>query len=267
MMPKQLPRMALAELRKLLSRGLAQLGFVVALLLGAFAVVALNVVLEAQGGITINRSPAGDLIQPDVATALHWALTARNFVFMPPVLLTLTAMCLAGEWQDRTLRPLVLRPVPRWSVIVAKVAALWSWSFLTLCLTYGAAFLGGLAVLPHELPVEPVTWGFLATALADLGLILIGLLVGTALQSVPAVIVATLLFLLADRALWLALQGAQLFGYVSAARLAELLPGTALGAWRGYDSAWNPEAFVALAALLILTGVVTLWRFERADVP
>lgn len=266
-MPRQLPRMLMAELRKLLSRGVGQVGLIVAVLIAAAAVGALYVWREAQGGVTVNGQPGASFVRFEVATGLDWSLRARNFFVMPLILLTLTAQSLAGEWQERTLRSLVLRPVPRWSVLAAKAGALWSWSFLTIALTYATALGASALLFEQTLPISGVSIGFLATSLSDLGLICIGLLVGTALQSVPAVIVATLLFLMADRALALALSGATLVGVQGASAVHELLPGTALGAWSGYAEGWSESAFFGLALLLIFTSALTLWRFQRADVP
>ena len=103
--------------------------------------------------------------------------------------------------------------------------------------------------------------------LTDAGLIAFGLLVCTFLRSVPMVIVGTIIFLMGEMALRLALRGAAAFGMNEAVEIVRFMPGTALGAWAGYQEGWDPAAFAGLAAMTLGCGVIAMWRFTRADIP
>lgn len=267
MIPAQLPHMIAAELRKILTRGTGQLGLVVAVLVGIAPVVLLNLIRDAQGGMTVNNTPMSQMLAFEVYTALSWALTGRNFFVMPLILLTLTAQLVAGEWGDRTLRALVLRPVPRWSVLFAKLSALTIYAGLTLLLTASVAALGGLATLERTADINPAVLGFAATWLTDLGLICIGILVSTIVPSVSGVIVGTILFLMADMALRLLLKGAAFFGLGWAEVAGSFLPGTSLAAWEGYAGGWDTRAFAGLVLLVVTCALLGGLRFERRDIP
>lgn len=266
-MPAQWPRMVLAELRKIFTRGSGQAGLIVALLVGVVPVLVLLALQDGRASVDTNGQSAQSLISYEVATALGWALRARNFFILPLILLMVIAQLLAGEWAERNLRALLLRPVPRWSVLAAKLAAAQLYAALTLVITYIAAMAVAAPFLGWTDPITRVSLGYLASGLSDLGLLSIGLFVSTIYPSVPGVIVGTVLLLVADLAARGGMKVAGAFGATWADPIAAWLPGTALAAWEGHSSAWDPRAFASLVALIALFSLAAGLRFQKSDVP
>lgn len=267
MLPPWFPRMVAAELRKIISRGVGQLGLGIAALVAVAPVLVLYMIRDAQGDVTVNQNPMSQMLAFEVMTGLSWSLKARNFFVMPLILLTVTAQLLAGEWSDRTLRTLVLRPVPRWSVLGAKFSAALIYAGFTLLITYGTALALSLSLFTRELDIVPVSLAFAATLITDAGLICLGLLMSTIIRSVAGVIVGTILLLMGDFAIRMGLKAASMFGQTWSAQVEALMPGTGLSAWEGFSTGWDPLAFAGLGVLIAVAGGLALVRFERADVP
>lgn len=265
MIPAQWPRMVLAELRKILTRGSGQAGLLVALLVGVLPVLVLISLKGGQAQVTTGGNPS--LFTFEVATGLGWALRARNFFILPLILLMVIAQLVAGEWGERTLRALVLRPVPRASVLLAKLTAAQIYAVFTLAITFVTAMAVSAPFLGWDDSLGPVALGYVASALSDLGLLAIGLFISTLYPSVPGVIVGTVLLLVADLAARGLLKVSSAFGASWAGSLIPWLPGTALSSWEGYTSQWEPQAFASLLGLIALFGAGAILRFQRSDIP
>lgn len=260
------PTMVAAELRKVLSRASGQAGLAVAALVAVGAVIALRQALDMTDA-SVNGQMVADIVAPEADRALRWALGARNFFVLPLILLMVTAQLMAGELADRTLRAALVRPVSRGAVLAAKAAAAAIYSAMTLLITGGIAAALGAALFQVEDPLGPVVMGYGVSFLSDLGLIAVGLLLSVLMRSVVGVVVGTALFLMGDMAIRGALKLAGIFGAEGAGRLEPFLPGNALAAWEGYDgAAWDPQAFIGLAVLILGCAALAWLRFERADV-
>jgi len=75
------------------------------------------------------------------------------------------------------------------------------------------------------------------------------------------------LALLVDAMARAGLSGAAMFGAEGTELIARFLPGSALGAWEGFATAWDPVSFAGLAAWTVAAFTAALWRFRRMDVP
>jgi len=80
------------------------------------------------------------------------------------------------------------------------------------------------------------------------------------------VVVGTVLFLMADRAIAGVLFLMGVLGLPEAEAIGPFLPGTALGAWKGFNGGWEAQPFIGLAIFLALCTVLAWVRFDRADV-
>ncbi len=180
-------QMVSVEFRKLLSRTLAKVGLGLTALTGLIppVVIALFLWLFEYWGAPLDAPPGL------AAKAPYYALFIRNIFLTPVFLITLSALSIAGEWQTRTLREDLLRPVPRWSILMSKWLALVGWAALSLCLTLVSGAI-----------MSAVIWGFsgnwlgtisayafcVATDAAFLALVF---LVAVVTRSVPGAILAT----------------------------------------------------------------------------
>jgi ABC-2 type transport system permease protein len=191
---------------------------------------------------------------------------------LPLFLLLSAAGAVAGEHKDRTLRELLVRPVPRWSVLAAKLVALSLLSAVTLVLTLVPSLglgvlMWGAAPVAGQPGIGPVVLGYAASFLSDVGLLAVAMLVSLFVGSVGGVVVAMTLLLMADLAIRGVLNLAASFGAESAASLLPWTLGNALGCWEGWKDGWEPARFVALAALVTISCGLGIARFARMDVP
>jgi len=257
--------MVQAELRKVLSRASGQAGLAVSAVVGVGAVIALR---EATGmtDAAVNGQMIAEMVKPEVAKAMGWALIGRNFFVMNLILLMVTAQLMAGEMAGNTLRATLVRPVSRGAILGAKFTALGIYAALTLTITAAVAFAGGAALFSFETPLTQVILGYGASLLSDLGLIALGLLLSVLMRSVVGVVVGTILFLMADRALAGVIWVTSVAGLPELGKLDPFLPGTALGAWKGFSGGWETMPFVGLGLFLFACGALAWLRFERADV-
>lgn len=266
-----LHRMIGAELRKVLTRGSGWAGLALS---AGFPVLVLALMYYARsqmGGddasMTINNNPLSQMMAFEVQTALDYALTLRNFIVMKLVILMVTAQLFAGEWSERTLRSLLVRPVPRWGVLTAKTAALWLYAGLCTLITFLLTLLPAMALFDFELEIDQVCLGFLASWAADLGIIALGVAVSTISPSVVGVVVGTIAFVIFEFMFRMGLKGASLVGWDTADAIEPWMPGNALDAWQGYTDGWDTQSLGGLAALVAIALAVAIFRFQRTDVP
>jgi len=267
MTPRHFFAMFLAELKKTLLRGSGIAALLVAAAVGALAVGGLAAAKHYSGDAVINGAPLSQLVQIQGVTVVSWSLKARNFFLLPLVLLWATGTTFAGEWREHTLRELVVRPVPRWTVLAAKLAALSVLSGLTLVVTGLVSAVPGAAVFGFEGEWGPVLLGYLASWASDLGLLALGILASLLVRNVAGVVVGVVLFLVLDLGLRLVLKAAGLLGLASATTISHFLPGEALAAWEGYDAGWDWVPFTGLGVLLVLCLALSVWRMMRTDIP
>lgn len=269
MSPAHLLGMIRVESRAVLTRGAGLAALVVGLLVGVGAVL----VAKAVQGMAVQVTDANGLAQQAFSQfngveSGAWALRARNFFVLPLFLLLVTGSTLSGELADHTLREQLVRPVPRWAVLLAKLSALMVLSAATLALTGLPAVLGGTALFGAGEGHGRLALGYLASLASDLGLVSLGLLVGTFVRGAGGVVVAVIGLLMAD----LAARGAfklasMVLNQVALGEAAAWLPGAALAAWEGWRDGfeWGPFGGLTLLIGLCLGG--TLWRLHRMDVP
>lgn len=264
-----------AEARAVYGRASARLAVVVSLLVGLAVALAYQWLFQNSGmddpsGPLINGNPISQMVEFSGGAVAGWALRLRNFFVLPLILLLATAASMAGELGDQTLREVLVRPVPRWSVLAAKVLVLTSLAALTLVLTLAPALGAGAVFFGTDGPttVSNVLLGYAATLLSDLGLIALGLLASTFVRSVGGVVVAMMLFLMADMGIRAVLQGMVWLGTEGAETVQRAMPGNALACWEGFiASDWDTAAFVGMAVVLLIGLGGTALRFQRMDVP
>lgn len=274
-MPHQFLAMVVAEVRKVFTRGSGLAALVVALLvpLGTVAVV----FGVRNSGFEFNQTDVSELLKPSVVDIAGWALKVRNFFVLPLCLLLAAASSVAGEYGARTLRELAVRPIPRWSILAAKLLALFTLSLATLVLTLLPALALGFAmfglpeaggVVSADAPgLADVLLGYLATLASDMGLYALAMLASLFVGSVGGVIVSMTLLLLADFVVGVALKAAGTFGVEAAATLVPWTLGNALACWEGYANGWNAAQFGALGAFTVAASAIAVVRFNRMDVP
>lgn len=266
-MPPHFLSMVGAELRIAFSRNTGRavlvVGFAVSLLLVvAVALIKAQVTdANAQGGM-VGR--VMDFTASDVAGIVLWG---RNFFVLPLFLLLATGGTLAAELADHTLRELLVRPVPRWSVVLAKLISLSALSAVSLVLSLAPALVGGMLLSGQIGNIGDLLLGYLASGMSDVGLISMGLLAGTIFRSAGGVVVAVIAVMMADlagRALLLILGQVGLQGVD---KVSAYFPSHALAFWHNWDSgfAWQPVAGLVLLIAVCLGG--TLVRLQRMDVP
>ncbi len=273
-----------AETSKLFTRGSARAGLLIAGLLALAALVVLWRV-EASGMI-LNGAPVGELLTEtsNAPGALRWGLLARNFFVLRAFLILVGAQSVAGELQARTLREDLLRPVPRWSVVVAKWGALATWIAASLGIAWVIGALGGSLLLGTDGPWGEVALGYVASWACDVGFATLVMAISLAVRGVAGTVMGVFLFLVLDTFLgW----GLTILAWAagidvirqSAGAMAGLLdlvvkanpwlPSSAFAAWRGVapDAPWVWQSFVALLLVTLVAMVATERQLSRLDVP
>ncbi len=274
-MPRQFPAMIAAEIRKVFTRGSALAALIVALVVGLGAVAVLwKVQGMAEGGPSVNGTPVSQIVNASGIDAAGGALWARNFFVLPLFLLLAGASAVGGELGDRTLRELVVRPVPRWSVLAAKLVALSLLSAVSLVLTLVPSL--GLGTLIFGLSAEgavdgptvgALLGGYAASFLSDVGLLAIVSAVSLVVPSVGGTVVAVALVLLVDLAIRGLLSLLGMLGVEGAAKVEPWTLGNALACWEGWKDGWDLAQFGALAAFVAGSLAFAIARFHRMDVP
>ena len=266
-MPPQFLRMLWMELVTVFKRRTGIAVLVVALLVPIAVLGAIALIKARTVGLTVQNTPAEQLMQFTAAEAAGWALRGRNFFVLPLFLLLATGEAFAAEREDRTLRELLVRPVPRWSVLAVKFLALFALALVSLGLSLIPSIVGGFAISQDPGPVWDLLLGYLASAASDAGLISLGLLAGTFVRGAGGVVVSVIALLMLDMGarglLWIMGKA----GLTWADQVSGLLPGASLAAWEGWTSGWAWQPFAGLAVLLGVCLGATLLRLQRADVP
>lgn len=275
-MPRQFPAMLAAEIRKVFTRGSAIAALAVALLVGLGAVAVFwQLQRMGEGGPSVNGTPLGQIVRASGIDIAGGALWARNFFVLPLFLLLAGASATGGELGDRTLRELVVRPVPRWSVLAAKLGALSLLSAVSLVVTLVPSLALGAALFglsPADAPVDTPTvgallGGYAASFLSDLGLLAIVTAASLVVSSVGGTVVAVALVLLVDAALRGLLSLLGMVGVEGAAQLQPWMLGNALACWEGWKDGWDVAQFGALAVFVVAACAFAVARFQRMDVP
>lgn len=275
MIPAHFPWMIWAELRKLYSRGTGIGALIIAALVGIGAV---GIMYQAGHNDTaqINGASLAQIVKLNAIECSGWALSARNFFVLPLFLLLAAASSVAGELGDRTLREDLVRPIPRWSALAARMIAASSLAGVTLVITAALSFLPGLVLFglpaPDAVPVDYPTvgrlaLGYLASFASDIGLIAIATLLSLIVRSVGGVVVTMVLVLMADAAVRSVLYLMNMASIAIAAQLQPWTLGNALGCWQGWSTEFEPMRFVALAIVTIAATSIATVRLSRMDVP
>ncbi|MES2638793.1 MAG: ABC transporter permease subunit [Myxococcota bacterium] len=276
MIPRHFPRMVLAEMRKVFTQGSAMAALTLALVVALGAVAGYAWVQSFdETGPSFNGTPVSQIVMASGIEVAGKALWARNFFVLPLFLLLASASAVGGELADRTLRELVVRPVPRWSILVAKLLALSALSAATLVVTLVPSLGVGTALFGLTVEGAPLgsatagalLGGYAASFLSDVGLICIAMAASLVVPSVGGTVVGVALLLMADLALYGLLQLLGMLGVEEAAAVVPWTLGNALGAWEGWQDGWNPAQFGALAVFVAVSLTFAIARFSRMDVP
>lgn len=266
-MPKNLHLMILAELRAVFGRASGIVALVIAVLCGVMVAsiwaYAQHQTIDAQ----INNEQVSTMMDLTLRGVLGRSLWMRNFFVLPMFLVLSSAGSFASELADHTLREDLVRPVPRWSVVLAKVVALATLSASTLILTFSAAAIGGALTFGTDAEISRVALGYLASWLSDLGLVAISVVASIFVRNVGLVVVGVIFFLFVDAGARAALGLLGAIGVEWAGPVARALPGAALACWEGWSDAFEPERFGGLLALILIGYGLSLARLQRMDVP
>lgn len=267
MIPKHFLSMVRAESRVVFSRAAGLVPIGVGLGVGLLIVG----LVGAARALTAGNPPEslGPLALITTATGVQvagWALWARNFFVLPLFLLMLTGNVFSGEIADHTLRELLVRPVTRSSVALAKIVALALLSGATLLATLVPTLTVGLGLFGSDGPIVDLLLGYGVSWVSDLGLIGLGVLASVLLRGSAAVVVSVIGLLMADLIAQGVLAAMQARGLEIAGTLGAMLPGAAMAAWKGWQSGWHWQPFVGLAVLISVSLGLALLRLNRMDV-
>jgi ABC-type transport system involved in multi-copper enzyme maturation permease subunit len=192
---------------KLFARTTARLGLLVAGLLPLFAPLGI-------GAITAAASLFGADVTADATIYQRAALGLRHFTHLIHIVIVmLAALTMAGEFQQKSMRECLLRPVPRFVVPLAKWSALVSWVGTSVMLSWLSATIAGLIVYGsfegEWLEAGAQHFGLF---LADIGFAALALLIATLTRSVVMAMGVALGLTIADFVLWLGLLATSAIG-------------------------------------------------------
>lgn len=273
-----------AETLKLVSRGSARATLVALVVVGALGPAWLWFLTHA--GVQVNGGDLGQAIDVCAANGVRWSMVVRGFYVGQALWVLLAAQSMAGEIQAHTLRDELIRPVPRQLVLLAKWMALSSWCLVSMVTAVAVGSVVAVVLLPGG---GHATWGQVMSGaagawVAEVGFLAFALAVSVLTRSVGGGIVATLLFLMAERmtsmGLWMlrtVVEGLPpdvaptLPGWLTTLMNASpVLPSNAWSAWRELLDGATPltwQAWVALVGWTVLSAVVAERVFARTDVP
>lgn len=263
-----------AETRKLLSRSSARFGLGFALVVG-FAIPLFAALFRYLATQSV-QDPS--MVPPmDPSYVVYATLYLRNFFLMRIVLIMVAALSFAGEFQSRTLREDVLRPVHRSAMLLAKWAALVVWIAISLVFTLLPATAFSIAAWGTGGDWTDVLLGWVATLLSDAGFAALALAMAVVLRSVAGTMVGMFLFYFANVGLGFALAAISAFPFLdlpqfvrdAATGAGPYLPPAAYDVWQGASpgAAWSIEGFAALLIYGTLSWIVADRVFSRIDVP
>jgi len=278
MRPQHLMALWQVEVRKLLARMSGRVGLVACVLLA----LAMPVLLQSCDGseVMLNGAMLGDQYDGTAPEAVSWTLWMRNFFVLRTFIVVLAAVSVAGEFQDRTLREDLVHPVPRWSVLAAKWAALCTWTVIGAALSWTvAAVLGGILFgAGGDWKSATIAWA--VTLLCDFGFAALAMCVAVLLRSVVGTVAGVIGFMIFDTFLGWALTVLTWVGQMAeipwalelAIQARPWLPSSAFGAWVSWTSwagaePWAWQHFGALGAITALSMGLAIAVFSRVDIP
>ena len=199
-MPRHMISMIRAELRAVLGRTSGKVALIFGLLIPLVVAVLLAWFQQKTVDARFNGMPISQLADLTIRGLAGYALMVRNMVVLPLLLVLATAASVAGERRDNTLREVAVRPVPRWSIVLAKAISLLALSAGTLVLTLVPSLGLGAALFESSGGIDRVLLGYLTCLGTDLGLICLAMLAGSFVRSVGGVVVLLVLLMLGDLA-------------------------------------------------------------------
>lgn len=267
-----------AETSKLFSRASAKVGLVFAALLAIVGPVAMWVAVGAQ--ISMNQSDVSGGIEQSGAMGLMWTLWVRNNTWiLRAFLLVLVALSFAGEYQARTIREDLVRPVPRWTVPISKWLAVGVWSVASLGVTFVFGGLLSVIVFGFDGDWGQLLLGYGASVLADLGYTSLALFIAVASRSVAGTVAGVFAYIILDWVVGIALRLVSAISGIfpmelgtvleRAITLQPFLPSSAFSVWEGfYESTdWEWRSFASLGVITLVSLLLSERIFHRLDVP
>ncbi|MBX2803427.1 MAG: ABC transporter permease [Myxococcales bacterium] len=276
-----LAQIVLAESIKLQSRTSARLGWVMFVLLGIGVPVMLGLLGTAP--VEVNGNAVG--IDTSPANGVRWSLMVRNFYIAQAFVLLLASVSFAGEFQARSLREDLVRPVPRWALLLAKWGAVGVWAAAGLVVQWLVAVLVSFLALSGtgEAAWSDVFLGFLSTWITDMGFAAVVFAVATLTRTVAGTITSVFLFLVLERVVsWSLTIGKGLRDSLTPDLTEQIpaaidwmlaagpyLPSNGWAVWselaNGVDPSW--QAWLVLVLTTTIGIVVAERRFAATDVP
>jgi len=268
-----------AETRKLLSRTSARLGLAIAVLLAVLGPLMLRFFSETNFDLNGNPTAMATFLFPradiDASGAQFVTLRLRNNLVLPLFVMWLSASSMAGEFRSGTLREDLIRPVRRGQILIAKWAALVTWTGLSLALAWVVAAAVGALLFGVDGRWLDVACGYLVNLGCDAMLAAMTLLIALVFRSVPGTLVGMFFAWVVGSVSSIVLNifAAILSSDTSQAQWLEALnpwlPNQAAFAWVGCVSS-DPWQWPHFASLVLTTGLclgLASWVFRRLDVP
>jgi ABC-type transport system involved in multi-copper enzyme maturation permease subunit len=266
-MPKHILQMIRVEMQAVFGRSSGRAALVLAALVPIVVAIGLAWFQNKTVDARFNGMAVSELADLSMRGCGGYALMLRNMVVLPLLLVLATAASVAGERRDNTLREVLVRPIPRWSVVLSKAAALWTLSGASLVITAVFSIGLGAGLFDTTESISDLGQGYLACLLTDLGLIGLAMLAASLVRSVGGVVVILILLMMVDIAGRGVLTLAGNFGMEDAAAIAAFFPGAALDAWEGWKDGFQLDPFIGLGVLILGSLGLTCVRFQRMDVP
>lgn len=234
---------AFGALLAVTARGLFGRRRVILMLLLAAIPVLLGILIEVRGG------------RPDVDGFLS-LLIVRTV--MPLIALILGTSALGSEIEDGTAIYLLIKPVPRWIIAVAKITVA---VVATAVLVVPATVLTGLLVGGFDDPELSTTFAFAMACLVG-GTAYAALFVGLSAMTPRALVVGLVYVLLWEGALGGLLEGTKFLSI----RQATIGVAEALGGRIGGDQIDGGIAAAVLTIAILLALLLTSWRLSRFEI-
>lgn len=267
--------MVRAEARKVFTRGVGMATVGASVLVAVLTTLMLQRVDNADS-VRIMDQSLGEMVSTSAVGAAGWALWTRNFFVLPMFLILATATAIASEHADRTLREVLVRPVPRWAVLATRLVALTALAAASLGATLVTSLAMGVPMFgfPEPGPMTPeapglgaVLLGYAVAVLSDVALIVLTMALCLVVRSAGLVVVGLATFLMIDFGAYGVLLALSKLEFATAQALQPFTLWSAMHAWQGWELGWTPEPFLVLALYTALAGGFAVARFRRLDVP
>ena len=213
-----------AEWTKLWRRGFAVAGLIVAAIHGVLVFLIMFGIHAVQrwGATAAANTMPADLF--DGVQAGEWTLFSLYLPVMGVVVLAVVGELFAGEYAQRTYSLLLIRPVPRWRIYLAKMSASILWVLLVLAVAMLIASVLGLAAfgtsrtmmtagadLPVGLGVEQsfglrigeLLLKYVAVAVSMLPVLAATAFLAVVTRSTALTVTYTIILLIIDAGIWL----------------------------------------------------------------